>query len=387
MKRWKKLSGQFFRSNSSQRLLALLPTPLLEELKGKFHLDHRARKLPFIRFVRFMILAILLCGIRISLRRVARKTKRLTVRRLTGLESISHTAISKRLRNMPVEPLVELVEFLQHAVKRAYRQRKLRLPKIHVADASTMEVSPLLVPHAAPNGDKNAVRLTVIMNPETWQLETMIDASETTSDNTTFPEVVKQIKRGQLLIVDAGYTRLADFKRLREKKAHFLAAMAPIYRVQPLRIRKVPRGSARRYQDWVVEADFIAKVGTSRAGGPIKARILVLYNEKTGKHRVLWTSLFSAKVKQLVAAYVMRWRVELLFRWLKTEFDLEHPLSYDVKGLFTYYLLMAVVWALLLLFKTYVQGDRSDRLCVSEVCDDFLAMAENQAWVGYKPPE
>ncbi len=83
----------------------------------------------------------------------------------------------------------------------------------------------------------------------------------------------------------------------------------------------------------------------------------------------------------------MRWRVELLFRWLKTEFDLEYPLSYDVKGLFTYYLLMAVVWALLLLFKAYVQGDRSDRLCVSEVCDDFLAMAENLACVNYKPPE
>ncbi len=136
-----------------------------------------------------------------------------------------------------------------------------------------------------------------------------------------------------------------------------------------------------------MEADFIAKVGTPRAGGPIKARILVLYNEKTGKHRVLWTSLFSAKAKQLVAAYVMRWRVELLFRWLKTEFDLEHPLSYDVKELFTYYLLMAVVWALLSLFKAYVEGDRSDRLCISDVCDDFLAMAENLAWMGYKPPE
>ena len=145
-----------------------------------------------------MVLAILLCGTRISLRRVARKTKRPTVRRLTGLKSISHTAIAKSLRKMPIEPLVELVEFLQNAVKRAYRQRHLCLPKMRVTDASTMEVSPLLVPHAAPNGDKNAVRLNVIMNPEIWRIETMIDSSETTCDNTTFSEVVERIKRCQL---------------------------------------------------------------------------------------------------------------------------------------------------------------------------------------------
>ncbi len=165
-----------------------------------------------------MVLAILLCGTRISLRRVARKTKRPTARRLIGLQLISHTAISKRLRKMPVGPLVELVEFLQNAVKCAYRQRQLRLPKMHAVDASTMEVSPRLVPQAAPNGDKNAVQLTVIMNPETWQIETMIDSSETTSDNTTFPEVVERITRGQLLIIDGSYKRLADFNPHSEKE-------------------------------------------------------------------------------------------------------------------------------------------------------------------------
>ncbi len=58
----------------------------------------------------------------------------------------------------------------------------------------------------------------------------------------------------------------------------------------------------------------------------------------------------------------------VVFYCLKTEFDLKHPLSHDLKGLSVYYLLIAVVWALLLLFKAYVQGDRSERLCISRKC-------------------
>ena len=38
-----------------------------------------------------------------------------------------------------------------------------------------------------------------------------------------------------------------------------------------------------------------------------------------------------------------------------------------------YYLLLAVVWALLLLYKAYVLGDRSDKLSISELMDYLLA--------------
>ena len=128
----------------------------------------------------------------------------------------------------------------------------------------------------------------------------------------------------------------------------------------------MPKASSCRFKDWQVEADFAANVGTAQSGGPLLVRILVLYNVKTRKYRVLWTSLFSASPKQIIKEYILRWRVEIVFCWLKTEFELEHVLCYDLHGLMVYYLLLAVVCALLLLYKAYVLGDRSDKLSISE---------------------
>ena len=62
-----------------------------------------------------------------------------------------------------------------------------------------------------------------------------------------------------------------------------------------------------------------------------------------------------------------------MFCWLKTEFEREHVLCYDLHGLMVYYLLLAVVWALLLLYKAYVLGERSDKLSISELRDYLLA--------------
>ena len=95
MNQWERLSRSFFRCDSCRRLLGILPSVLMLELQQQFNLDCHARKLPFMRFVRFMVLALLICGNHVSLRRLARKTRHKTIRQLTGLNTLSHTTIAK----------------------------------------------------------------------------------------------------------------------------------------------------------------------------------------------------------------------------------------------------------------------------------------------------
>ncbi len=71
-----------------------------------------------------------------------------------------------------------------------------------------------------------------------------------------------------------------------------------------------------------------------------------------------------------------RWRVEIQFRWLKSELGLGHLPSRSLHGIEAYFLLMLIVWTILLLLKALVLDDRTPELFLAFLRDSWAAVVE-----------
>ncbi len=258
MTMWGKKARKWSRFDSRRRIVKIIPEWLEDQLAEELPLDANAKKLTFISFLRFMVLALTLHYRKPSTRRLARVSTRETVKILTGLDEISHTSLSNYLRTVSLEALQRILKHLVEVARTVAPKQSFRWGPLKVAETTTIEVSPKVIPWAAPNGDQNAVRLTLVMDPLTWTPREVIHSSETTNDNASFDKVVASLKRGDILMVDARYTKLQCFDAICATKAHFSANMTRSYRVVPLHERQLPTGTRATHQGWTVVRDYSA---------------------------------------------------------------------------------------------------------------------------------
>ena len=182
---------------------------------------------------------------------------------------------------------------------------------------------------AAKNGVKNAVRVALRFDDRAERLERIVNGSANTNDNTIFRELLVNIKRGAILVFDAGFNKLSIIRELVSRGYHFVSVKSKTYQVQMVKKLSLPKNREVAPQ-WELIDDQLMMVGSS--SNPARARYRVL----TFKHRVtkeileLFTDLFTFSPKVIFAMYHRRWRIEVIFRWLKSEFALfltRYPLS------------------------------------------------------------
>ena len=70
---------------------------------------------------------------------------------------------------------------------------------------------------AAKNGVKNAVRVALRFDDRAERLERIVNGSANTNDNTIFRELLVNIKRGAILVFDAGFNKLSIIRELASK--------------------------------------------------------------------------------------------------------------------------------------------------------------------------
>lgn len=160
---------------------------------------------------------------------------------------------------------------------------------------------------------------------------------------------------------------------------------APLYRPDGSHLygrspRTVPRAAARGWSDaadeglpsggasaipgWELLTDERVLVGTKRRGGPLLARRLHWREHPTPtstppapRERVLWTNHCSSlSPARLFAIDRYRWRIEVQFRWLKSELGLDHLPTQDQHGVQVFFLLVVLTWLCLRLFSAHELG-------------------------------
>jgi len=100
-------------------------------------------------------------------------------------------------------------------------------------------------------------------------------------------------------------------------------------------------------------ADERVLVGTPENGGPLEARQVIwekLKPDGEKVQRIIWTDRFDLTPKRVLEIDQTRWRLEVQFRWLKSELGLDHLPSLDVNGVQAFLLLVMMAWVRLRVF-------------------------------------
>lgn len=378
-KKWCNIARRFYRASRKRFDVELLPRRLLDEIEEEADGEQTYPKLPFAVFVDFMIRAVLSVRNRPSLRRLARRSERPSIQRTSGVPQVSHQAIADRLKSIDLEALRALFHHVSDATQRLLGRGFSRRGRLRLFDCTTKEGSADAVPWAADNGDKNAVRILVGLHGNSDLPQTFANASETTSDNSIFASIVEALCPGDIGVFDAGFTKLERFKEIMEKGAHFVARMTRSYSVAVLHYYRLSMGGRAYFEGWHLLEDARVLVGTPQSGGPLETRrvIWIKFNEDgTATLRAIWTDRFDFTPKRLFEIDRIRWRLEVQFRWLKSELGLDHLASYDLYGLQAYFLLVLLAWIGLRLFDACQRGIPVDQFSCAEALDAWETTLE-----------
>lgn len=349
-KNWRASTRAHLKQLGKPFITRLLPFYVLQQVQDQEERPDQYPKLPFATFVPFMMSTLLWVHQKPSTRVIAGQSRNPVLQHVSDIEPISHQAVADRLQTISHTGLRQLIELCVTTVRHSTGRKLKTGDLLKLFDCTTMSKSALLYDWGAPNGEKVAVRIALGVDAQLDCPYCLLDASETTSDNSVFPEIVQYLKAGETLVIDAGFTRLADFRTIQEKKAYWVTRMADIYHLEVEHVYDLPRRSEQVHEGWLLQSDCRVLIGTARSGGPLRVRQVVWRHPRTGDIWTLFSNHFDWKPKRILQAYLARWRVEVHFRWLKSQLKLTHLPSQDPKGVLAFFLLVGLAWLFLRLF-------------------------------------
>ena len=146
--------------------------------------------------------------------------------------------------------------------------------------------------------------------------------------------------RGPTHLMDRGFYTLANLNLWLAEGVHFIVrARARHLHWRPLRVCGPPRPAG----DLVIEHDVIAEIGGPHCRVRRPRVRLVFARMAKGRDLVLVSDHTRWSAERLLAAYLMRWKVERFHHFLKESIGLAHLYSFQQRGLET------LLWVALLL--------------------------------------
>ena len=213
-KNWRASTQAYVNRLDNRVIPEFLPNKVLESIENQVESTDQYPKTLFSKFVSFMVTSGLWSSDKKSTRRLAELSAVKLLQRLSEMDEVSHQTISDCLRTVSITGILDLITLLVERARHFQTRRMKGLDLLKIFDCTTIEKSPKLYDWAAPNGDNNAVRIALGVDHQSDMSYCLVDASDTTSDNTVFPELVERLKSGETGVYDAGFTKIDCFHKI-----------------------------------------------------------------------------------------------------------------------------------------------------------------------------
>ena len=140
-----------------------------------------------------------------------------------------------------------------------------------------------------------------------------------------------------------------------QKGMHFVCVLANIYCLKVLEQLPLPQ-NCQVAEQWKVLADERILLGSNWDKGQAMYRKLTYQQIATQEQLVLFTDLFTSSAQHIFEAYHRRWRIEVIFRWLKSEFALDTIPAFNEAGVWAWIYVNLIAF---LLLQYWYQQDHS----------------------------
>lgn len=212
-------------------------------------------------------------------------------------------------------------------------------------DATTIDLCLSLYDWAEFRAAKGAVKLHVKLDHAGYLPEFMVMTTGKTHETKVAPLI--PVKRGDVVIVDRGYTDFTWFKELDDKGAFFVTRLKKNAHYSVIERRNVS-AFENIYSDQIIEL----KGFYSHRKFPGKLRRVRSKDTETGKIIVILTNNFTWSAQTIAKLYKDRWQIELFFKTIKQQLKVKSFVGTSSNALLSQ-LWVALIAYLLLSFLKY----------------------------------
>jgi hypothetical protein len=269
-----------------------------------------------------------------------------------GLESISHSQISRRLRVLPTKVSEMLFKNLLNKIaqKKGFGLIQQRLGKLYMIDASIISLCLTRFPWAKFRKTKSGVKMHLRLSFDGIAVpDEVIVTTAKTADKKKLDELIV-IDLDALNIFDRGYVDYRLFDDYCKKGILFVTRLKDNAVVEFVGQRPVE-------EDSLIEEDIDVILGTNSRKMEHKLRVITI-DDSVNEPFSIVTNDFARSAEEFGEIYRYRWQIELFFKWLKQHSQIKHFYGTSETAVINQLLLALMTYCALILLKLGMQFDR-----------------------------
>lgn len=262
-----------------------------------------------------------------------------------GLESISHSQISRRLRVLPTKVSEMLFKNLLNKIaqKKGFGLIQQRLGKLYMIDASIISLCLTRFPWAKFRKTKSGVKMHLRLSFDGIAVpDEVIVTTAKTADKKKLDELIV-IDLDALNIFDRGYVDYRLFDEYCKKGILFVTRLKDNAVVEFVGQRLVE-------EDSLIEEDIDVILGTNSKKMEHKLRVITI-DDSVNEPFSIVTNDFARSAEEFGEIYRYRWQIELFFKWLKQHSQIKHFYGASETAVINQILLALMTYCALILLK------------------------------------
>lgn len=293
-----------------------------------------------------------------------------------GLDSISASQISRRLRDLPIQVLQSLFHEvkIQAGKELGFDAVCQELGRIRLIDSTTISLCLSQFPWAEFRKTKGGVKLHLGLRfheqgvlPEEAVITPAKPADKTQMDALVLEEA------DALNVFDRGYVDYKKFDRYCENSIRFVTRLKGNAVIEVL--EEFPTSP-----DSPIKRERIVRLGNEGVNKMKHLLRLVETEDTQGNPVVIITNDFRLKAEEINSIYRYRWQIELFFKWIKQHLRVKHFFGTSEQAVENQLFIALITYCLFLLMKLKAgyKGPLLDikRLLHTCLCEPFASFIQ-----------
>ena len=335
-------------------LLRLIPEDKLKSLAIETHVDHYAKKLDGLLMFQ-LILFSFLNRKRVSLRVMEEFLRSSSFRHLSDHPDIDakYNSLSERISLINADFFEQIFYFVYDTFIKYFDEGSL----IHRYDSTMVAVSSKLFNWGMRVGpksrtDKKQLKFTMGMHGDLPSYLQVFSNQTELAEDVALGEVIKKDtkNRNQVVVFDRGLKKKNTFEEFSNDHIGFVTRTFADIRYTLIKKNKV--GKKAKGSTVTITKDITIKLKHERKKANKNIyRLIEATIDKTGEKIFFLTNLEEFSAYEIAAIYKLQWLIEIFFKFLKQELNIEHMVSRNANGVKVMMYMTLIAAILIIAFK------------------------------------
>jgi hypothetical protein len=381
-----------------KELLGIIPNNLFTNLSENSDVDYQVKKLHGEIFFKLLLYGILKSN-KLSTRLLESYYNSAQFQFFCGKQEDQsrHSSIADRLKTIDCQYFKKIFDFVSYQLDKQYLKKKGKVKKLLRFDSTMVAIGAGLIDWGMQVGVKpkegkgyRQLKFTIGLGEVLPKEGYFFHSQESLSEDKTLSEAIFDSKysKDSIVIFDRGLQARDSFEKLENNRIDFITRVNPNVRYRETTSNPLP--TICEDINIQIEQDLQVRL-YDRTSKPTKNifRLIKAFSKTKNEPIYFLTNIKDKSALEIAAIYKKRWDIEVFFKFLKQEMNLNHLVSHNPNGIQVMLYMILIASMLILIYKrqNHIEGYKVAKLIFiqeleMEIIQEILTLSGNK----FKPP-